>query len=86
MKYLLLLLIVSSCSPKGDQKECRIVYRIGYSFIKLSINEDGNTTAIIGESNDLKSDRFRVDILVILTPLLDILTPLLRISSVQLMT
>jgi len=64
MKYLLLLLIVSSCSPKGDQKECRIVYRIGYSFIKLSINEDGNTTAIIGESNDLKSDRFRVDTVI----------------------
>ncbi|MGJ1213391.1 peroxiredoxin family protein [Sphingobacterium multivorum] len=30
--------------------------------------------------------RFKLDIMVILTPLLDILTPLFRISSVQLMT
>ncbi|MCS3556783.1 MULTISPECIES: hypothetical protein [unclassified Sphingobacterium] len=67
MKYLLLLLLllfVFSCSPNADKKECRIVYRIGYNFIKLSLNEDGNTTAIIGESNDLENDRFRVDTII----------------------
>lgn len=64
MKYILLLLIVFSCSPSADKKECRIIYRIGYNFIKLSIKEDGTTTAIIGESNDLESDRFRVDTVI----------------------
>lgn len=64
MKYLLLLLIVFICSPSADKKECRIIYRTGYNFIKLSIKEDGTTTAIIGESNDLESDRFRVDTVI----------------------
>lgn len=65
MKYIyIIFLIAFSCSPNANKKECHLVYRLGNNFIQLSINENGNGTAIIGESNDLDNDLIRIDTII----------------------
>lgn len=61
-----------------------------YLTEEVEVVEENPVLKIEDENLDLalqlQGKIYQVDIMVILTPLLDILTPLFRISSVQLMT